>query len=80
MLLRRIKPNIDMHPHGGALLSRFFPEMSEERNFRSVPALVTSIKDYIGKHNENHKAFIWTAKAYNILEKVKRARGSLRNG
>jgi hypothetical protein len=47
--------------------------MSEERNFRSVPELVTSIKDCIGKHNENPKTFIWMAKAYNILEKVKRA-------
>jgi hypothetical protein len=29
--------------------------------------------DYIDKHNDNPKPFIWTAKAADILEKVKRA-------
>jgi DNA-binding helix-hairpin-helix protein with protein kinase domain len=32
-----------------------------------------AIGDYIDKHNQNPKPFIWTAKASDILEKVKRA-------
>ncbi|MGO9936671.1 MAG: hypothetical protein ACLPH3_03280, partial [Terracidiphilus sp.] len=31
-------------------------------------------------HNESPKPFIWTAKAADILEKVKRARAALHNG
>jgi hypothetical protein len=38
-----------------------------------------TIGDYIDRHNENPKPFIWTAKASDILEKVKRARRSLNN-
>jgi hypothetical protein len=36
-----------------------------------------AIGDYIDRHNQNPKPFIWTAKASDILEKVKRARKSL---
>jgi hypothetical protein len=32
-----------------------------------------AIGDYIDKHNKDPKPFIWTAKAADILEKVKRA-------
>ena len=33
--------------------------------------------DYIDKHNYNPKPFVWTAKASDILEKVKHARAVL---
>ena len=33
-----------------------------------------AIGSYIDRHNENPKPFIWTARASDILEKVKRAR------
>ncbi|MEE9269110.1 MAG: IS630 family transposase, partial [Candidatus Krumholzibacteria bacterium] len=33
--------------------------------------------DYIDEHNENPKAFKWTAKADTILKKVRRARAVL---
>ena len=46
---------------------------------RSVEELITSIFDYIDHHNDNPKPFIWTAKAADILEKVKRARAALHN-
>jgi len=36
-----------------------------------------AIRDYIDKHNDNPKAFVWTAKASDVLEKVKRARAVL---
>jgi hypothetical protein len=38
-----------------------------------------AIGTYIDKHNDQPKPFIWTAKAADILEKVKRARKSLDN-
>ena len=36
-----------------------------------------TIESYIDRHNENPKPFIWTARAGDILEKVKRARQAL---
>jgi hypothetical protein len=33
-----------------------------------------AIGSYIDRHNESPKPFIWTARASDILEKVKRAR------
>jgi hypothetical protein len=36
-----------------------------------------AIADYIARHNENPKPFISTARASDILEKVKRARRTL---
>jgi hypothetical protein len=38
-----------------------------------------AIGDYIDKHNDQPKNFVWTAKAADILEKVKRARTVLDN-
>src|SRR5471030_1696793 len=38
------------------------------------------IGDYIDNHNDKPKPFIWTAKASDILERVKRARAKLDNG
>jgi hypothetical protein len=39
-----------------------------------------AIGDYIDKHNDKPKPFVWTARAKDILEKVKRARTVLDNG
>jgi hypothetical protein len=36
-----------------------------------------AIGNYIDRHNDNPKPFIWTARASDILEKVKRARRAL---
>ena len=51
-----------------------------ERFFRDVGELIMAIGDYIDKHIGNQKPFVWTAKAADILEKVKRARAVLDNG
>ena len=63
------------------MVERFFRDISENRLrrgvFRSIPELEGAIADYIENHNEKPKPFIWTAKASDILEKVKRARASL---
>jgi hypothetical protein len=45
--------------------------------FRSVEQLELAIRDYIDHHNANPKTFVWTKKAEDILEKVKRARAAL---
>jgi hypothetical protein len=41
--------------------------------------LVQAIDEYVDRHNTNPKPSIWTAKASDILEKIKRARRSLNN-
>jgi hypothetical protein len=42
-----------------------------------VAELTSAIEEYIAIHNANPKPFIWTAKAQDILEKVKRGRAKL---
>ena len=65
------------------MVERFFRDLTENRLrrgvFRNVEELIMAIGDYIDHHNENPKPFIWTAKASDILEKVKRARAALDN-
>jgi hypothetical protein len=45
-----------------------------------VEELITAIGEYIDRHNNNPKPFVWTAKDADILEKVKRARSDSNNG
>ena len=65
------------------MVERFFRDLTENRLrrgiFHDVEELIMAIGDYIDKHNEKPKPFIWTAKASDILEKVKRARLALDN-
>jgi transposase len=66
------------------MVERFFRDLTEQRLrrgiFRDVEELIMAIGDYIDKHNDKPKPFVWTAKAADILEKVKRARTVLDNG
>jgi transposase len=66
------------------MVERFFRDLTQNRLrrgvFRDLEELVLAIGDYIDRHNENPKPFIWTARASDILEKVKRARRALNNG
>jgi len=63
------------------MVERFFRDISERRLrrgvFRSVPELIQAVTEYVARHNDNPKPFIWTATASDILEKVKRARKKL---
>jgi transposase len=63
------------------MVERFFRDPTENRVrrgvFRSVDELVAAIQDYIAHHNGDPQPFIWTAKACDILEKVKRGRAKL---
>jgi transposase len=65
------------------MVERFFRDLTEKRIrrgvFRDVEELIMAIGDYIDHHNRAPKPFIWTAKATDILEKVKRARKTLDN-
>ena len=60
------------------LVERWFAELTDKRLrrgvFRSLDELTQAITDYIAQHNEDPTAFIWTAKAQDIIEKVARAR------
>jgi transposase len=63
------------------MVERFFRDLTQNQLrrgiFRDVEALIMAIGEYIDKHNDNPKPFVWTAKATDILEKVKRARKAL---
>ena len=63
------------------MVERFFRDISENAIrrgvFKNVPQLIATIDEYLAVHNHEPKPFIWTAKASDILEKVKRARAAL---
>ena len=63
------------------MVERWFRDITDKRirheAFPSVQRLIATIEDYIAKHNENPKAFVWTAKVEDILAKVERARAML---
>ena len=63
------------------LIERWFREITDKRirrgTFTSVQSLIQAIMDYIAAHNDNPHAFHWTAKAEEILAKVRRARKTL---
>jgi transposase len=63
------------------MVERWFREITDKRIrrgvFRSVPQLIEAIHAYIDEHNDNPKPFVWTAKAEDILEKVRGARAVL---
>jgi transposase len=63
------------------LVERWFREITDKRirrgAFQSVKQLIEAIRAYINEQNENPKPFVWTAKAEEILEKVRRARAVL---
>lgn len=62
-------------------VERFFRGLSENQLrrgvFHNVPDLISTIGQYIVKHNHDPKPFIWTAKANDILAKVTRAQAKL---
>jgi transposase len=63
------------------MVERFFRELTDKQirrgTFTSVSQLRGAIECAIEQHNIDPKPYIWTAKASDILEKVKRARITL---
>jgi len=60
------------------LVERWFRDLTDKRirrgTFTNVANLQKALEDYIDEHNQDPRAFKWTAKAEVILEKVRRAR------
>jgi transposase len=63
------------------LVERWFRDLTDKAIrrgiFPSVPALVTTIEDYLQMNNRDPKPFVWMATAEAILEKVRRGRVAL---
>jgi len=85
-LQRHPRFHIHFTPTGSSWLNmveRFFRDLTQNRLRRGVfhdaEELIMAIGEYIDKHNQSPKPFIWIAKASDILEKVKRARRALDN-
>jgi transposase len=59
------------------MVERFFRDLTVKRIrrgvFHSVAELQQAIREYIDEHNKKPKPYLWTAKARDIMEKVKRA-------
>ena len=64
------------------LVERWFRDLTDKAIrrgvFPSVPALITTIEDYLRQHNRDPKPFVWTATAEQIFEKVQRGRVTLK--
>jgi putative transposase len=57
------------------LVERWFAELTNKRRrgvFRSVKELEAAIREYIDVHNEDHKPFVWTKTADQILASIAR--------
>ena len=60
------------------MVERFFRDLTTKRLrrgvFHSLPELVAALEEYLNTYNLEPTPFVWTAKAKDILMKVKRAR------
>ncbi|MDQ3417509.1 MAG: transposase [Acidobacteriota bacterium] len=74
-------PRVTFHfiPTGSSwlnLVERWFGEFTRQRirrgTFRSVPALIAAIEDYLQHYNAAPKRFVWTKSADLILDKLAR--------
>ena len=63
------------------MVERWFREITDKQIrrgvFESVDQLTAMIEAYIKSHNEKPRSFVWTAKAEDIPEKVRRAKAAL---
>jgi hypothetical protein len=63
------------------MVERWFAELSGKAvrrgSFASVPDLIQAIFDFIAQWNAEPTAFVWTAKAEDILAKIERCRQRL---
>jgi transposase len=83
-LKRHPRFHIHFTPTSGSWLNmveRWFRDLTCQRLrrgvFKSVPQLIDAIDAYIKQANHSPKPFVWTAKASDILEKVKVARQAI---
>lgn len=61
------------------LIERWFADITRKRIrrgvFKSVPELISTIKEFIEINNQNPKPFVWTKKVDQILEKIAHCKG-----
>lgn len=66
------------------MVERFFRDLTQNRLrrgvFRSVLELIEALDEYVDRHNDSPKPFIWTAQAKDILAKVLRAKAAANTG
>ena len=60
------------------MVERWFGEITSKRirrgSFKNVKDLIGAIKQYIDSHNQNPKAFVWTASVENIMRKISKCK------
>lgn len=60
------------------LVERWFREITDKRIrrgvFKSVPALIAAIEEYLSNHNQNPRVFIWSAPVDKILGKISKCK------
>jgi transposase len=65
-------------------VERWFAEITRRRirrgTFRSVPALICAINDYVRDYNKNPRPFHWVASASRIIRKVSKYKAILETG
>jgi transposase len=65
------------------LIERWFRDLTQKRirrgSFHSVRAVIDAVMQYIETHNDDSKPYLWTARAVDIIAKVRRARAVLEN-
>jgi hypothetical protein len=63
------------------MVEHFFRDLTQQRLrrgvFHNLSELESALQTYMVQHNENPKPFIWTAKAPDILQKVKQGQAPL---
>jgi transposase len=66
------------------MIERWFSEITSKRirrgSFKNVKELIAAIKQYIDSHNQNPKAFVWTASVENIMRKISKCKETLVTG
>jgi transposase len=63
------------------MVERWFSEITQKRirrgTFKSVPALINAINEYVKNHNQNPRVFVWTAPVERIMEKIAKSKEAL---
>ncbi len=66
------------------MIERWFSEITVKRirrgSFKNVKELIAVIKQYIDSHNQNPKAFVWTASVESIMRKISKCKDLLETG
>ena len=63
------------------MVERWFSDITSKRirrgSFKNLKELIMVIKQYIESHNQNPKAFVWTASVESIMRKISKCKDLL---